>query len=113
MQFNHLLKKKNYSVVRDFCGHGLGKVFHDKPSVLHFGEPGSGDILKEGMFFTIEPMINIGGHKIKILKDGWTAVTSDKSLSAQFEHSVGVTKNGYEIFTLSHKKYSHPPYKIQ
>ena len=107
------VEKKNYSVVRDFCGHGLGKVFHDKPSVLHFGEPGSGDVLKEGMFFTIEPMINIGSHKVKILKDGWTAVTSDKSLSAQFEHSIGVTKNGYEIFTLSHKKYSHPPYKIK
>ena len=106
-------ENQNYSVVRDFCGHGLGKVFHDKPSVLHFGEPGSGDVLKEGMFFTIEPMINIGSHKVKILKDGWTAVTSDKSLSAQFEHSIGVTKNGYEIFTLSHKKYSHPPYKIK
>jgi methionyl aminopeptidase len=104
------VEKYNYSVVRDFCGHGLGKVFHDKPSILHFGKPGSGDILKEGMFFTIEPMINIGSHKVKILDDGWTAVTSDKSLSAQFEHSVGVTKNGYEIFTLSKKKYSQPPY---
>ena len=106
-------EKKNYSVVKDFCGHGVGINFHSPPSILHFGKPGEGEKLKEGMFFTIEPMINIGGHKIKILKDGWTAVTSDKSLSAQFEHSVGVTKNGYEIFTLSHKKYSHPPYKIQ
>ena len=98
------VEKNHYSVVRDFCGHGLGRVFHDKPSILHFGEPGSGEILKEGMFFTIEPMINIGSHKVKILKDGWTAVTSDKSLSAQFEHSIGVTKNGYEIFTISKKK---------
>ena len=104
------VERKNYSVVRDFCGHGLGKVFHDKPSILHFGEPGTGDILEPGMFFTIEPMINIGGFKVKILDDGWTAVSSDKSLSAQFEHTVGVTENGYEIFTLSDKKYFFPPY---
>ncbi len=104
------VEKKNYSVVRDFCGHGLGKVFHDKPSILHFGEPGTGDILQEGMFFTIEPMINIGGFKVKILDDGWTAVSSDRSLSAQFEHTVGVTNDGYEIFTLSEQKYSFPPY---
>ena len=104
------VERKNYSVVRDFCGHGLGRVFHDKPSILHFGEPGTGDILKPGMFFTIEPMINIGGFKVKILDDGWTAVSSDKSLSAQFEHTVGVTENGCEIFTLSDKKYFYPPY---
>ena len=103
-------EKKNYSIVRDFCGHGLGKVFHDQPSVLHFGKPGQGEKLREGMFFTVEPMINVGDYKIKVLSDGWTAVTSDKSLSAQFEHTVGVTKNGYEIFTLSKKKYTYPPY---
>ena len=103
-------EKKNYSVVRDFCGHGLGKVFHDQPSVLHFGKSGEGEELKEGMFFTVEPMINIGDYKVKILSDGWTAVTSDKSLSAQFEHTIGVTKNGFEIFTLSQKKFKYPPY---
>ncbi len=103
-------EKKNYSVVRDFCGHGLGKVFHDQPSVLHFGKQGEGEELKEGMFFTVEPMINIGDYKVKILSDGWTAVTSDKSLSAQFEHTIGVTKNGFEIFTLSQKKFKYPPY---
>jgi len=104
------VEKKNYSVVRDFCGHGLGKVFHSHPSILHFGKPGEGVILQEGMFFTIEPMINIGGFKVKVLSDGWTAVTCDKSLSAQFEHSVGVTKTGYEIFTLSKKEFTFPPY---
>ena len=103
-------EKKNYSVVRDFCGHGLGKVFHDQPSILHFGRPGEGEVLSQGMFFTVEPMINIGDYKVKILSDGWTAVTSDKSLSAQFEHSIGVTHNGYEIFTQSQKEYTFPPY---
>ena len=103
-------EKMNYSVVRDFCGHGLGEVFHDQPSILHVGSPGEGVQLKEGMFFTVEPMINVGDYKVKVLSDGWTAVTSDKSLSAQFEHSVGVTKNGYEIFTLSSKKFYCPPY---
>ena len=106
-------EKKNYSIVKDFCGHGLGEVFHAQPSILHFGKPGEGTIIKEGMFFTIEPMINIGGYKVKILSDGWTAVTCDKSLSAQFEHSLGVTKDGYEIFTLSKKNYSHPPYRLK
>ena len=91
----------NFSVVRDFCGHGLGKVFHCAPSVLHFGEKGNGIKLKQGMFFTIEPMINAGNWEVKILKDGWTAVTKDKSLSAQFEHSVAITDDGAEIFTLS------------
>ena len=103
-------ESKNYSVVRDFCGHGLGKDFHSQPSILHFGKPGDGIELKEGMFFTIEPMINAGNYDIKILADGWTAVTCDKSLSAQFEHTVGVTKNGYEIFTLSEKNFQCPPY---
>ena len=103
-------EKKNYSVVRDFCGHGLGEVFHDQPSILHFGNPGEGVKLREGMFFTVEPMINIGSYKVKVLSDGWTTVTSDKSLSAQFEHSVAVTSDGYEIFTLSKKKFNFPPY---
>ena len=94
-------EKKGFSVVRDFTGHGLGKVFHTAPTVLHYGKPNSGLILEEGMFFTIEPMINSGKHEVKILPDGWTAVTKDKSLSAQFEHSIGVTKNGCEIFTKS------------
>jgi methionyl aminopeptidase len=97
------------SVVRDFCGHGLGEVFHDNPNVLHYGTPGSGAVLKPGMFFTIEPMVNLGKHGVKLLSDGWTAVTRDKSLSAQFEHSVGVTETGVEIFTLSPKDLDKPP----
>ena len=97
------VEKKGFSVVRDFCGHGLGKIFHTAPNVVHFGKPGQGLELKEGMFFTIEPMVNAGRYEVKILGDGWTAVTRDKSLSAQFEHSLGVTANGYEIFTLSGK----------
>jgi len=101
-----------FSVVRDFCGHGLGRVFHEPPSVLHFGNPGTGAVLKEGMFFTIEPMINAGRHDVKILGDGWTAVTKDKSLSAQFEHAIGVTKDGCEIFTLSPAGYNKPPYPV-
>ena len=99
-----------YSVVRDFCGHGLGRVFHDAPSVLHYGQAGRGVELKEGMFFTIEPMINAGRYEVKVLADGWTAVTRDKSLSAQFEHSIGVTKDGCEIFTLSPAGFTRPPY---
>ena len=98
------------SVVRDFCGHGLGKVFHSLPNIVHYGRPGYGIGLKPGMFFTIEPMINIGGYGVKILNDGWTAVTRDRSLSAQFEHSVGVTEDGVEIFTKSLKGYDKPPY---
>lgn len=94
-------EKNGFSVVRDFCGHGLGRVFHDAPEVVHYGKPGHGLVLQEGMFFTIEPMINVGRYDVKILSDGWTAVTRDKSLSAQFEHSVGVTATGVEIFTLS------------
>ena len=97
------------SVVRDFCGHGLGQVFHDNPNVLHYGAPGSGCVLKPGMFFTIEPMVNLGKYGVKLLNDGWTAVTRDKSLSAQFEHSVGVTETGVEIFTLSPKGLDRPP----
>jgi methionyl aminopeptidase len=88
-------------VVRDFCGHGLGRIFHDAPNILHFGKPGEGPELKTGMFFTIEPMVNLGSPGVKVLSDGWTAVTKDKMLSAQFEHSVGVTETGVEIFTAS------------
>ncbi|MDJ0935556.1 MAG: type I methionyl aminopeptidase [Kiloniellales bacterium] len=102
---------QRFSVVRDFCGHGLGRVFHTAPSVLHYGRPGTGVVLREGMFFTIEPMINAGRPDVKILDDGWTAVTRDKSLSAQFEHSVGVTAEGCEIFTLSPKGWHQPPYE--
>ena len=89
------------SVVRDFCGHGVGRVFHDAPNILHFGRPGAGERLEAGMFFTIEPMVNLGRHPVKLLADGWTAVTRDKSLSAQCEHSIGVTETGCEVFTLS------------
>jgi methionyl aminopeptidase len=99
------------SVVRDFCGHGLGRVFHDNPNVLHYGKPGEGSELKPGMFFTIEPMINLGKPHVKVLADGWTAVTRDRSLSAQFEHSIGVTETGCEIFTLSPRGLHKPPYK--
>ncbi|MFV0303304.1 MAG: type I methionyl aminopeptidase [Paracoccus sp. (in: a-proteobacteria)] len=94
-------EKHRMSVVRDFCGHGLGRVFHAPPNVLHFGRAGKGPTLEEGMFFTIEPMINLGRPDTKVLADDWTAVTRDKSLSAQFEHSIGVTADGFEIFTLS------------
>jgi methionyl aminopeptidase len=97
------VEAKGFSVVQDFCGHGIGQTFHKEPSVLHYGEKGTGEKIKTGMIFTIEPMINIGNYKTKILNDGWTAVTKDKSLSAQFEHTIGVTKNGYEIFTQSNK----------
>lgn len=97
-------------VVEVFCGHGLGRIFHDSPNVLHYGRPGEGAVLKEGMFFTIEPMINLGGPDVKVLSDDWTAVTRDKSLSAQFEHSMGVTSDGVEIFTLSPLGHTKPPY---
>jgi len=99
-----------FSVVRDFCGHGVGRIFHDAPSILHFGKPGTGLELRAGMFFTIEPMINAGRWEVKVLSDGWTAVTKDKSLSAQFEHTIAVTKDGHEIFTLSPKGWHKPPY---
>ncbi len=100
------------SVVRDFCGHGLGRVFHSPPNVLHFGRAGSGPTLEEGMFFTIEPMINLGRPETKVLADDWTAVTRDKTLSAQFEHSIGVTADGFEIFTLSPAGTFHPTYSV-
>jgi methionyl aminopeptidase len=99
-----------FSVVRDFCGHGLGKVFHCDPQVLHYGKPGTGAILQAGMIFTIEPMINAGTWQVKVLNDGWTAVTRDRQPSAQFEHSIGVTETGYEIFTLSPAGFHKPPY---
>jgi methionyl aminopeptidase len=92
---------QRYSIVRDFCGHGIGRVFHDTPNIMHFGQRGQGTLLKEGMFFTIEPMINIGGKDVRMKSDGWTAVTRDRSLTAQFEHSIGVTRDGAEIFTTS------------
>ncbi len=94
-------EKHRFSIVRDFCGHGIGRAFHEPPNVLHFGRPGEGPVLKPGMFFTIEPMVNAGRPEVKILDDGWTAVTRDRSLSAQFEHMVGITETGCEIFTLS------------
>lgn len=100
------------SVVRDFCGHGLGRVFHAPPNVLHYGRAGTGPVLEEGMFFTIEPMVNLGRPETKVLADDWTAVTRDKSLSAQFEHSIGVTATGAEIFTLSPSGRFHPTYEI-
>ena len=100
---NHV-EAEGFSVVQDFCGHGIGQQFHKEPNVLHYGKKGTGAKIKAGMIFTIEPMINLGKYETKTLKDGWTAVTKDKSLSAQFEHTIGVTKNGYEIFTLSKNK---------
>ena len=96
-----IAENQNYSVVRDFCGHGLGTVFHEYPNILHYGEIGEGDKIEQGMFFTVEPMINIGKYDVRMLNDGWTAVTKDKTLSAQFEHSIGVTQDGHEIFTKS------------
>ena len=105
------VENKGFSVVRDFCGHGISNVFHEHPNVLHYGKKNTGIELESGMTFTIEPMINAGKYDVKILNDGWTAVTKDKSLSAQFEHTIGITENGYEIFTKSDKNYSRPPYK--
>ena len=98
------VEAKGFSVVQDFCGHGIGKLFHQEPNVLHYGKKGSGEKIKTGMIFTIEPMINLGNHETKTLNDGWTAVTKDKSLSAQFEHTIGVTNDGCEVFTLSKNK---------
>ena len=105
------VEPKGFSVVRDFCGHGISNIFHEQPNVLHYGKKNTGIELESGMTFTIEPMINSGKYNVKILEDGWTAVTKDKSLSAQFEHTVGITENGYEIFTKSDKNYQRPPYK--
>ena len=104
------VEAKGFSVVRDFCGHGISDVFHEPPNVLHYGNKNTGKELTPGMTFTIEPMINAGKFESKLLNDGWTAVTKDKSLSAQFEHTVGITENGYEIFTESDKGYTKPPY---
>lgn len=103
-------EKHRYGIVRDFCGHGLGQLFHDAPEVVHVGKPGTGPELKPGMIFTIEPMINTGRADVKLLDDGWTAVTRDRSLSAQFEHSIGITETGCEIFTLSPGGFDKPPY---
>ena len=104
------VEDKGFSVVKDFCGHGISTVFHEPPNILHYGKKNTGMELNPGMTFTIEPMINSGKYDIKVLDDGWTAVTKDKSLSAQFEHTIGITENGYEIFTKSVKGYSKPPY---
>jgi methionyl aminopeptidase len=101
-------EKHRYGVVRDFCGHGIGRLFHDAPEVLHFGRPGTGPEIKPGMFFTIEPMVNIGRPDVKVLDDGWTAVARDRSLSAQFEHTIGITETGCEIFTKSPKGLDRP-----
>jgi methionyl aminopeptidase len=106
------VEAQRFSVVRDFCGHGIGKTFHAAPNVLHYGRPGEGAVLKPGMFFTIEPMVNTGRPEVKVLDDGWTAVTRDRSLSAQFEHMVGVTETGVEIFTLSPAGLFKPPYPV-
>ena len=105
------VESKGFSVVKDFCGHGISNVFHEYPNILHYGKKDTGIELESGMTFTIEPMINDGKYDVKILDDGWTAVTKDKSLSAQFEHTIGITENGYEIFTKSDKNYARPPYK--
>jgi methionyl aminopeptidase len=104
------VEPQQMSVVRDFCGHGLGRLFHDEPNIVHVGRPAEGLVLKPGMFFTIEPMINLGRPHVKVLSDGWTAVTRDRTLSAQFEHTVGVTADGVEIFTTSPKGLDKPPY---
>jgi len=104
------VEQHNMSVVRDFCGHGVGRLFHDEPNIVHVGRPGEGIVLRPGMLFTIEPMINLGRPHVKVLSDGWTAVTRDRSLSAQFEHTVGVTDTGADIFTLSPQGLDKPPY---
>jgi len=104
------VESKGFSVVRDFCGHGISNTFHESPNVLHYGKKNTGIELRPGMTFTIEPMINAGKFDVKVLNDGWTAVTKDKSLSAQFEHTIGITEDSYEIFTESVKDYRKPPY---
>ncbi len=104
------VESQRFSVVRDFCGHGIGRRFHEAPNILHFGRPGDGPVLRPGMFFTIEPMVNAGRPEVKVLDDGWTAVTRDRSLSAQFEHMVGVTDDGVEVFTISPAGLHKPPY---
>ena len=109
-EIQNYVEARGFSVVRDFCGHGIGTNFHQEPNILHYGSKDTGDELKPGMTFTIEPMINAGKYHTKVLNDGWTAVTKDKTLSAQFEHTVVITENGYEIFTESAKGYKEPPY---
>ena len=109
-EIQSFVEERGFSVVRDFCGHGISTTFHEAPNILHYGSKNTGMELTPGMTFTIEPMINAGKFNVKVLNDGWTAVTKDKSLSAQFEHTVGITENGYEIFTESVKGYSKPPY---
>jgi methionyl aminopeptidase len=109
-EIQSFVEEKGFSVVRDFCGHGISTTFHEPPNILHYGSKNSGMDLRPGMTFTIEPMINAGKYDVKMLNDGWTAVTKDKSLSAQFEHTLGITENGYEIFTESAKGFSKPPY---
>ena len=109
-EIQSFVEEKGFSVVKDFCGHGISTTFHEPPNILHYGKKNIGMDLKPGMTFTIEPMINAGNFSVKMLNDGWTAVTKDKSLSAQFEHTLGITENGYEIFTESAKGYSKPPY---
>ncbi len=104
------VEANRFSVVRDFCGHGIGRRFHEAPNILHFGRLGEGPVLRPGMFFTIEPMVNAGRPEVKVLDDGWTAVTRDRSLSAQFEHMVGVTQDGCEVFTYSPAGLDKPPY---
>jgi methionyl aminopeptidase len=107
----HFAEAQHYSIVRDYCGHGIGRVFHDAPNVLHYGKKGEGLVLKEGMFFTVEPMVNIGKAETRLNpQDGWTVTTRDRSLSAQFEHTIGITAEGVEIFTLSPKNLHKPPY---
>ena len=106
------VEAEGFSVVQDFCGHGIGRTFHKEPNILHYGEKNTGEKIKAGMIFTIEPMINLGIHETKILNNGWTAVTKDKSLSAQFEHTIGVTDDGYEIFTESVSNLDKPPYSL-
>ena len=109
-EIQSFVEEKGFSVVRDFCGHGISTTFHESPNILHYGTKNTGMELRPGMTFTIEPMINSGKYDVKMLNDGWTAVTKDKSLSAQFEHTLGITENGYEIFTESAKGYLKPPY---
>jgi len=109
-EIQSFVENKGFSVVRDFCGHGISNVFHEQPNILHYGKKNSGIELTPGMTFTIEPMINVGKYDVKILNDGWTAVTKDKLLSAQFEHTIGINEKGYEIFTESVKSYRKPPY---
>ena len=106
------VEKKGFSVVKDFCGHGIGKIFHEPPNILHYGKKGEGIKLETGMIYTAEPMIKEGIYNTKLLKDGWTAVTKDKSLSAQIEHTIGVTSDGFEIFTKSKRNFDQPPYSI-